>query len=457
MNTKGRYGYLVNLITTMFDFVLLNVVYVILCCQLDGVEQFKSNTTWLFLNISYLPVLSLFSEVHKQRILFADRLINMLCKAFVVHCLVMMAFMTIIGFDEIPIKVYAYFYIFYYASLALWWNISRRIIKTFRRKGLNFRKIVIIGWNGTSKQLYREFQSDQGYGYRIVGIFDNNKHKDIKITGTIADLEAFLKKERVDEIYCSLPSEEENVGNVIKIADCNDVEFYYVPMISGFMTTNFKLTSIGDMPILLYRPNPLQRLRNRVIKRIFDIIVSLIAIVLVSCTILIPVIIAIKISSKGPIFFAQKRTGYRGREFTCYKFRTMRVNAQADTLQATKDDPRKTKVGDFLRKTSIDELPQFFNVLIGNMSVVGPRPHMVKHTDEYRKLIDKYMVRHMIKPGITGLAQVSGYRGQTEELWQMEKRVEYDVKYIESWTLSLDIKIIVRTIINAVKGEKNAF
>lgn len=457
MNTKGRYGYLVNLITTMFDFVLLNVVYVILCCQLDGVEQFKSNTTWLFLNISYLPVLSLFSEVHKQRILFADRLINMLCKAFVVHCLVMMAFMTIIGFDEIPIKVYAYFYIFYYASLALWWNISRRIIKTFRRKGLNFRKIVIIGWNGTSKQLYREFQSDQGYGYRIVGIFDNNKHKDIKITGTIADLEAFLKKERVDEIYCSLPSEEENVGNVIKIADCNDVEFYYVPMISGFMTANFKLTSIGDMPILLYRPNPLQRLRNRVIKRIFDIIVSLIAIVLVSCTILIPVIIAIKLSSKGPIFFAQKRTGYRGREFTCYKFRTMRVNAQADTLQATKDDPRKTKVGDFLRKTSIDELPQFFNVLIGNMSVVGPRPHMVKHTDEYRKLIDKYMVRHMIKPGITGLAQVSGYRGQTEELWQMEKRVEYDVKYIESWTLSLDIKIIVRTIINAVKGEKNAF
>ena len=154
VNTKGRYGYLVNLMTTMFDFVLLNLVYVILCCQLDGVEQFKSNTTWLFLNISYLPVLSLFSEVHKKRILFADRLMTMLCQAFVVHCLVMMAFMTIIGFDEIPIKVYAYFYIFYYASLALWWNISRRIIKYFRRKGLNFRKIVIIGWNGTSKQLY---------------------------------------------------------------------------------------------------------------------------------------------------------------------------------------------------------------------------------------------------------------------------------------------------------------
>lgn len=141
----------------------------------------------------------------------------------------------------------------------------------------------------------------------------------------------------------------------------------------------------------------------------------------------------------------------------CLKFRTMKVNADADTRQATKDDPRKTKVGDFLRKTSLDELPQFLNVLYGNMSVVGPRPHMVKQTDEYRKLINRYMVRHTIKPGITGLAQVSGFRGQTEKLWQMEKRVEYDVKYIENWTFWLDIKIMVRTVLNAVQGEKNAY
>ena len=192
-------------------------------------------------------------------------------------------------------------------------------------------------------------------------------------------------------------------------------------------------------------------------KRLFDIVVSLIAIVIVSATILIPIIIAIKLSSKGPILFKQKRTGYRGREFVCLKFRTMKVNADADTRQATKDDPRKTKVGDFLRKTSLDELPQFLNVLYGNMSVVGPRPHMVKQTDEYRKLINRYMVRHTIKPGITGLAQVSGFRGQTEKLWQMEKRVEYDVKYIENWTFWLDIKIMVRTVLNAVQGEKNAY
>ena len=193
------------------------------------------------------------------------------------------------------------------------------------------------------------------------------------------------------------------------------------------------------------------------LRRVSRVLFSLVVIALVSVTVLVPIIFAIKLSSRGPVLFKQRRTGYRGREFTCLKFRTMKVNSQADTVQATKDDPRKTRVGDFLRRTSLDELPQFLNVLWGDMSVVGPRPHMVSQTNEYKKLIDKYMVRHIIKPGITGLAQVSGYRGQTEELWQMQKRVEYDVTYIENWSLWLDVKIIIRTIVNAILGEKNAF
>lgn len=180
-------------------------------------------------------------------------------------------------------------------------------------------------------------------------------------------------------------------------------------------------------------------------------------VLLFSPLVFIPVAIAIKLSSPGPIFFKQKRTGYRGREFYCYKFRTMRVNKSADTQQATKNDPRKTRVGDFLRRTSIDELPQFINVFIGNMSVVGPRPHMLKHTEQYSHLIKKYMVRHYIKPGITGWAQINGFRGQTEELWQMEQRVEHDVWYIEHWNPLLDLKIIFRTVTNAIHGEKNAF
>jgi putative colanic acid biosynthesis UDP-glucose lipid carrier transferase len=171
----------------------------------------------------------------------------------------------------------------------------------------------------------------------------------------------------------------------------------------------------------------------------------------------IPIAIAVKCSSPGPVFFKQKRTGYRGREFYCWKFRTMRVNSDADSVQCTSDDPRKTKVGDFLRRTSLDELPQFINVFLGDMSVVGPRPHMLAHTEQYKRLIDRYMLRHMVKPGITGWAQVCGFRGNTDELWKMEGRVRYDVWYVEHWSFMLDLKIILKTIINAWHGEENAY
>ena len=167
--------------------------------------------------------------------------------------------------------------------------------------------------------------------------------------------------------------------------------------------------------------------------------------------------IGIKITSPGPVYFRQQRTGYKGKPFTCLKFRTMHVNREADTAQATANDPRKTRFGNFLRRTSLDELPQFINVIRGEMSVVGPRPHMLKHTEEYSKLVDRYMVRHFVKPGITGWAQVNGYRGLTDELWKMEKRVQHDVWYIENWTFALDLRIIARTILNVFHGESNAF
>ncbi len=457
IGTKGRYGFLVSVLTTMFDFILLSVAYLFVLYNSENVGQFGEKVVWVFANISYAPAILLFSDIHNKRILYADRVMIILFQVFIINFLLFTAFVTISGYDEIPVSIYAKFFILFYGLLAIWWIASRKIVKFFRRRGLNYRQIIIVGWNGTSKRLYDEIQSDLGYGYRVVGIFDNAAHSDVKITGRLADIPQFMQHQDVDEMYCALPSEEAEVGALIKLADNSDVAFFYVPMISGFMTTSFGLTSFGNIPLLNYRENPLQHLHNRCIKRLFDIVVSLIAIILVSATILIPIIIAIKVSSKGPILFKQKRTGYRGREFVCLKFRTMKVNSDADTKQATKDDPRKTKVGDFLRKTSLDELPQFLNVLYGNMSVVGPRPHMIKQTEEYRKLINRYMVRHLIKPGITGLAQVSGYRGQTEELWQMEKRVEYDMMYIENWTFWLDIKIMVRTILNAIEGEKNAF
>ena len=253
-----------------------------------------------------------------------------------------------------------------------------------------------------------------------------------------------------------MPGHAELLTKVVKVADDNVVDFFYVPQISQYISRSFQMDTIGAVPVLSIRRNPLKKSINRFVKRGFDIVFSSVFLCFYPL-VYIPIAIAIKASSPGPVYFKQKRTGYRGTEFWCYKFRTMRVNNDADKAQATRNDPRKTRLGDFLRRTSLDELPQFINVFKGEMSVVGPRPHMVRHTEEYSKIVDQYMVRHLVKPGITGWAQVNGYRGLTDEVWKMEKRVQYDVWYIENWTFLLDLKIIVRTVLNAIHGESNAF
>ena len=211
------------------------------------------------------------------------------------------------------------------------------------------------------------------------------------------------------------------------------------------------------MPILNLGYEPLSKVENRFLKRLFDIMLSGIFLVTVFPVIYLIVGTIIKLTSPGPVFFKQMRTGLNGREFKCYKFRSMRVNDEADKKQATVDDPRKTKFGNFLRRSNIDELPQFINVFRGEMSIVGPRPHMLAHTETYARLIDKYMVRHFIKPGVTGWAQTHGFRGETKELSQMEGRVQSDIWYMEHWTIWLDLYIIYKTIANVIVGEKNAY
>ena len=204
------------------------------------------------------------------------------------------------------------------------------------------------------------------------------------------------------------------------------------------------------------RIEPLEIPLNRIKKRAFDILFSLSVITFIFPWLFPILLLFVKLSSKGPIFFSQKRSGEGNRSFWCYKFRTMRVNQESDVKQATENDSRITKVGKFMRKTSLDELPQFFNVLIGNMSVVGPRPHMLKHTKEYSEIIDKYIVRHFAKPGITGWAQTHGFKGETINIQAMEKRVEHDIWYIENWTFILELKIIYSTVKNMIRGDKNA-
>lgn len=409
------------------------------------------------MNISFFIAIYILPNIHNRRVVFADQVVLQSFRLVAAHCIVFIAFLSFLDLGEIPLIEFVRFYAFFFAGLSVWWIVSRKLLKRYRTMGFNFKRVIVIGGGTVGVRLIDEMDSDSGYGYRIMGFFDDKKNSQAvrNYRGDLSDVEQFVKDNLIDEMYCTL-SDNEDVSRMIRIAERNAVDFYYVPQFGRNLTRRFVLSSIGNVPVMSIRPNPLNNTLNRLTKRFFDFLISSVVLVL-SPIVLIPVGIGIKLTSPGPIFFKQKRTGYRGENFNCYKFRTMRVNKESDNMQATRRDPRKTLFGNFLRKTSIDELPQFYNVWRGDMSIVGPRPHMLKHTKDYSKLIDKYMVRHTIKPGITGWAQVNGYRGQTDQLWQMEKRVEYDVWYAENWNLMLDLKIIFLTVFNVFRGEKNAF
>ena len=234
------------------------------------------------------------------------------------------------------------------------------------------------------------------------------------------------------------------------------MRFYYVPVSVESIGLNLKRELLDDIEIYTTYENPLQSVGNRLLKRTFDIVMSLFF--LIPTALMFPFIwLIIKIQSPGPIFFKQARTGIDGKTFYVLKFRSMHVNKDADKLQATKNDPRKYPFGNFMRKSNIDELPQFINILKGDMSFVGPRPHMLAHTEQYSALITKYMVRHFVKPGLTGWAQVTGFRGETKELWQMEGRVKRDIWYMEHWSIWLDIRIIWMTFKTIFVHDKNAY
>lgn len=396
---------------------------------------------------------------HDIRITSADRIALGTIKLIAINVGLFFAAVYIIKIQRFAMKFILLYYCIMWVLLTIWWLAARYNLKKQRAKGKNYRRVIIIGGGVLGRNLVEEMRSDNGYGYNIEGVFGHpdvtRDIDDVTYLGGYAKVEDYIKNNPIDELYCTV-ADNALTEQMIIMAEKHAVDFYYVPQVPTRLQRQFSLDTFGNVPALALRPNPLGSIVNRFIKRTFDIIVSSVFLILFPI-VLIPVAIAIKLSSPGPIFFRQKRTGYRGKEFWCYKFRTMKVNNQSDTQQATKDDPRKTKVGNFLRRSSIDELPQFINVWLGDMSLVGPRPHMIKHTEEYGKLIDKYMLRHTIKPGITGWAQVHGFRGETKELWQMEKRVEFDIWYTENWNFMLDIKIILKTIINAVRGEKNAF
>jgi putative colanic acid biosynthesis UDP-glucose lipid carrier transferase len=318
----------------------------------------------------------------------------------------------------------------------------------------NLRRVVIIGLNQKTDQLRNFFETNPEYGYNLLKTFNISGKEKVPIE----DCFDYILDNDIDEIYSSVAEiRNPDLLKLIDFADNNLKILKFLPDNKEIYSKKLDFTYYGFLPILSLRKIPMDEPFNKFIKRSFDIILSLFIIIGILSWLTPLLGLIIKLESKGPVFFKQKRNGLDYQEFFCYKFRSMRPNPEAHLHQVSKDDERVTRVGRVIRKTSMDELPQFINVLKGEMSVVGPRPHMVSHTHMYAERIDKFMVRHFVKPGITGLAQVSGYRGEVENDSDIINRVKYDIFYLENWSLFLDLKIVFQTIYNAVRGDKKAY
>ena len=465
MELNKKHGYLVQWLIGVGDLVVLNFlffwVYQTLGDLYTSVITGRLREVVLLLNFCYFFSLYFIPFRLHMSVVFIDKIVQ---RALLLVTALFSLFATCLVFLNIGDSLATFLVVYYGVAIvvfSLWRVFVRMLLKMYRRRGYNFKRVIIVGAGKNGMELYKALNDDLSYGFNVLGFFDDNlalKSVLPNYLGMTHEVESYALANDVDEIYCTLPSaNDEKIVRILNFAEKHMIRFYIVPEFYRNLKKSLVMEMIESVPLLTVRREPLQALYNRALKRTFDIIFSLLVLVTVFPILYIVIGILIKMTSPGPILFKQKRTGLYGQEFKCYKFRTMKVNAEADSLQAVKDDPRKTKIGDFLRRTNLDEFPQFINVLVGNMSVVGPRPHMLKHTEQYSALIDKYMVRHLVKPGVTGWAQVTGYRGETKTLEQMEGRVKRDVWYIENWSFFLDLKIIVVTVLNMFKGEKNAY
>lgn len=382
-------------------------------------------------------------------------------RAIAFHAIFFIFYLTFSGSPDISRA----FLLALYSSMSVWFLLSRFFgtlleVVLFKKFKIN-RPVAVLGKNYTGLRLAGYLQKSQNFKFE--GFLHNDEDtllvkEDGSVLASTSKHLADAASRGIKDVYVSLsPERMEDVKFLVEEAERQCVRLKFVPDLSSSMTGPFSVSYMGEFPVISMRHEPLEATQNRFQKRFFDLFVSSLVIIFIMSW-LVPIIgIIIKSQSRGPIFFKQLRSGRNNVPFWCYKFRSMRMNDDSDHKQASRDDDRITPIGRFIRKTSLDEFPQFFNVLLGNMSIIGPRPHMLKHTEQYRVIIDRYMVRHFLKPGISGWAQVNGLRGETEDPKMMEKRVEHDIWYMQNWSVMLDIKIIFMTVINVFRGEENAF
>jgi len=442
----GRYSKYLKPITISFDLVV-----VMLTALLVLPEAFHQFVVLLFLSFSWIvfSVITKFYQVYRFTKLI--QIAQIALKQFAIFGLSVFAFNGLIT-DVSDNKQIGFYLACVFVIIIISKYLVFYLLKVFRKyyKG-NLRHIVIVGDDDLSDQFTQFVRTNFDYGYALKKHFSLNK-------STTTEIIAFCKEEGVDEIYLSLEkTTTKQVSEFINYVDNNFKLLKFLPSKKDLLSTNIKVDYYGLIPVMPSRTIPLNDPLNLFIKRVFDVLFAAFVLVFIMSWLMPLVALLIKLESKGPIFFKQKRHGLDYEEFNCYKFRSMYVNEKADIEEATKNDLRITKIGALLRKTSIDEMPQFLNVLIGNMSVVGPRPHMLNFTEKYANKVNKFNVRHFVKPGITGMAQTHGYRGEIEKDSDIINRIKYDIYYMENWSLLLDLKIIYLTIKNAINGEKKAY
>jgi len=447
---RGRYSGFLRPISYLIDLLIIGFFANNIILEKSDLLNFT-----LFISFSWI-ISTLFSSFYEIfRYTSLTRIFSLIGKQSIIFTLLVFAFFGFFNdLDTEPLRVIKYVLIVMLSITIIKFTIFF-LLKKYRKvfKG-NLRKVVIVGLNKKTDQLRKYFNDNPDYGYQLIKTFDLSKKDKIGINDVIS----FISENEIDEIYSSVAEmNNKELLSLIDYADNNLKILKFLPDNKEIYSKKLDFTYYGYLPILSLRSIPIDEPINLFTKRSFDIFFSLLIIIGILSWLTPLIGFLIKLESKGPVFFKQKRNGLDYKEFYCYKFRSMKPNPEAHLHQIRKGDPRVTRIGKFIRKTSIDELPQFINVLKGDMSVVGPRPHMVSHTHMYAEKIDKFMVRHFIKPGITGLAQVSGFRGEVEDDDFIKNRVKYDIYYLENWSIIMDIRIVIKTVFDALRGDDKAY
>ena len=450
-----------RLIYLVLDLIIVNFIFGIIYFispVLPDLSFHERSLYLLLFNISEFITFSVFSRknlyLHDSFSNRVKRISNRML-SFSILLFVFAHLFLAPGFSNIFLLDYV---ILLYIGNVIFYFSLYTFLKIRREKGYYVHRAIIIGYNDMGFFLQQLLENTPMLGYEFVGFVADVSEEDKDHIGHINELSQLVTENNIDFIFVTLSAYNDIKKSKELLSVCNKigVRLRFVPENQYWFKSSMNLESVGSLVVFNPQEIPLDDLKARVVKRVFDIVFSSLVIAFIISWLFPILFLLIKLSSKGPVFFLQQRTGINNRTFKCVKLRSMCMSEDADLKQATSQDARITPIGRFLRKTSLDEFPQFFNVLFGQMSIVGPRPHMLRHTEQYSELIEYYKVRHYVKPGITGWAQVNGYRGETDELWKMEKRVEYDMNYLNNWTFWMDLKIVLMTIFSK-KVFKNAY